>query len=143
MGTSIKAYLHANGYKIHEDDAQPAKNKENIIVASKYFSKEIIQVKGLPPESKRSKALKEAAGAAYTSVSMISSFADTLFNSLTNFGEHYSNENADIAMALPKADRYVSIIERLHEYFTANGLSMKIYLVEDNGKVEVSNLNEK
>jgi hypothetical protein len=139
---SVIKYLNENGYKIHKEDAEAVERKERIIIASRYFTKEIIHVKGLPHESNRTKLLKEVASSVYPSSSILATFTDTIFNSLVNFGKYYSDENSDLAMALPDNDRYKSIIERLSEYFSANDLSLKIYLVNESGDVAVSNLNE-
>lgn len=138
---SVVKYLMENGFKIHKDEHKEPEKKERIIVASRYFTKEIIQVKGLHHESNRTRILKEAATNAYSSGSLLTSFADTLFNSLINFGKYYSDENSDIAMALPDNERYMSILERLKDYFKVNDLSLKIYLVNESGNVEASNLN--
>ena len=62
---------------------------------------------------------------------------------MVNFGKYYSDESSDIAMALPNVDKYKAIIERVQEYFAANQLSLKVYLVSENGDVEISNLNVK
>jgi hypothetical protein len=68
-------------------------------------------------------------------------FYETLFNSLINFGKYYSDANAIVAIALPNVDRYKTIIEKVAEYFTSNNLSFKLYLVNEDGEVVVSNLN--
>jgi hypothetical protein len=112
------------------------------IVASRFFKKEIIEVKGYPKtyfthtsalgSVKNSSALQQAK----------QWFSDALFNSLSNFGNYYTGENVHLAIALPNVERYKAIIERVHEYFTMNNLSFKIYLVNENGDVHVSNLNE-
>jgi hypothetical protein len=39
-------------------------------------------------------------------------------------------------------ERYKTIIQRVQDYFTLNNLYFKIYLVNEDGDVEVSNLNE-
>lgn len=138
--SSISNFLKENGYKIHKEE--DVERGRKLIVASRFFTKEVIEIKGLPKESLRNQLLQNAAKDAYPNSTFKNSFAETLFNSLANFGKYYSEESADLAIAVPNIDRYISIIERLHEYFTANKLSLKIYLVNEDGKVEVSNMNE-
>jgi hypothetical protein len=65
-----------------------------------------------------------------------------LFNSLIHFAGYYSDGNVMVAIGLPNAERYKIIINRVQEYFTLNNLYFKIYLVNEDGSVEVSNLNE-
>jgi hypothetical protein len=66
-----------------------------------------------------------------------------LFNSFINFGKYYSDENAVGAMALPNVDRYKATIEKVQDYFTSNNLYFKVYMVSENGDVDVINLNDK
>ena len=46
-------------------------------------------------------------------------------------------------MALPNVSRYQAIIQKLNDYFSINDLYFRIYLVNEDGSVEVSNLNSK
>jgi hypothetical protein len=136
---SISKYLKQNGYKIHKSTTGEDTGKS--IIASKFFKKEIIEVKGYPKDYythttakgtvKNSSALQQAKHW----------FSEALFNSFTNFGQYYTGENVVLAIALPNVERYKAIIERVHEYFTMNDLSFKIYLVNETGDVEVANLN--
>lgn len=137
---SVVKFLKENGYKIHKDEAKIVEKGGKVIIASRYFTKEVIEVKGLPKENTRSHLLKTAAKDIYQNSTFKSSFAETLLNSLVNFGKYYSDESADIAMALPNVERYKAIIEKVHDYFSANDLELKIYLVNKEGAVEVSNL---
>lgn len=140
ISSSVTKYLKNNGYKVNKPDI--AENGSISLVASKFFKKELIEVKGYPSAflaqsaihggSKNSGALQHAK----------QWFSDALFNSLSNFGSYYAGENVMLAIALPNVDRYKAIIARLQEYFTLNQLSFKIYLVDENGDVEVSNLND-
>ncbi|WP_018616579.1 hypothetical protein [Segetibacter koreensis] len=143
VSNSIIKYLLDNGYKIHKEDlSKRFERGEKVIITSKFFTKEIIEVKGLIAQSNRSKLLNEAANNINPSRSSNNSFADLLFSYLVNFGRYYSNENAEAAMGLPNVERYAAIIEKVQDYFITNGLSLKLYLVNQDGSVKVSNLNE-
>ena len=140
--SSLIAYLKKNGYKIHDDKPKAATGKqEKIITVSKFFTKEIIGIKGLQPVPDRSILLKvlDKNDPAHQAKNW---FYDSLFNSFINFGKYYSDENAVGAMALPNVERYKAIVERVHEYFTSNHLYFKLYMVNENGDVDVLNLNE-
>lgn len=140
---SLVTYLKKNGYKIHEEKAKPANTKtEKIITVSKFFTKESIGIKGLQQAADRSSLLK-VLDKNESTLHAKNWFYDSLFNSFINFGKYYSDENAVGAMALPNVDRYKVIIEKVHDYFTSNNLSFKVYLVNENGDVDVINLNDK
>lgn len=142
ISNSLINYLKKNGYKIHEEKPKTASVKpERIITVSKFFTKEIIGIKGLPQAPDRTILLKVADK--NDSSHAKSWFYDSLFNSLINFGKYYSDENAVGAMALPNVEKYKAIIERVQEYFAANDLYFKLYMISENGEVEVLNLNEK
>ncbi len=141
ISTSIENYLKENGYKIHKENLSNAGDRnEKVITASKYFTKEIIGIKGLLTDQKRNALLKEADKNSWSQQAK-SWFSESLFNSLVNFGKYYSDESAVVAMALPNVERYKTIIEKVADYFTSNNLSFKLYLVDQNGEVEISNLN--
>lgn len=132
---SVVKFLKENGYKIQKE--QPGKENEKaerIITASKYFKKEIIEVKGFPhyyyPASNPHVTPKSTFAKSW--------FTEALFNSFINFS---LIDNAEVAMALPNVSRYQAIIKKLNDYFTINDLYFRIYLVNEDGSVEVSNLN--
>ncbi len=143
ISSSIEKYLKENGYKIHKESSSDAGDRNTkVITASKYFTKEIIGVKGLVTNQNRNLLLKVTDKNSWSQQAK-SWFYDTLFNSLVNFGKYYSDESAVVAMALPNVDHYKAIIEKVADYFNSNNLYFKLYLVDQNGEVEVSNLNSK
>jgi hypothetical protein len=143
ISNSLIVYLKKNGYKIHEEKASKLPGKtEKIITVSKFFTKEIIGIKGLSRAADRSSLLK-IQDKNETSATAKSWFHESLFNSFINFGKYYSDENAVGAMALPDVERYQAIIEKVQEYFTSNDLHFKVYMVKENGEVEVVDLNDK
>ncbi len=85
-------YLKQNGYKIYKEGVQD----EKTIIASRYFKKEIIEVKGYPYYfTSNPQNLPKIASAK-------SWFSDALLNSFINFGNF---EAAEVAMALPNVGR--------------------------------------
>ena len=140
---SLIGYLKKNGYKIHEEKPKNLAGKpEKIITVSKFFTKEIIGIKGLQSTSDRSSLLK-VLDKNDTSPQAKNWFYESLFNSLINFGKYYSDENAVGAMALPNVERYQAIIDKVQDYFISNNLYFKLYMINENGEVDVLNLNDK
>ena len=143
ISKSLIIFLKRNGYKIHEERSKNLTGKaEKIITVSKFFTKEIIGIKGLQPALDRSSLLK-VLDKSESSPHSKTWFSESLFNSFINFGKYYSDENAVGAMALPNVERYKAIIETVQEYFKSNNLFFKVYMVDENGDVDVLNLNEK
>src|SRR3954451_5856310 len=133
---SVVSFLKENGYKVAKDNKTENGKGQKTIVASRFFKKEVIEVKGFPHYYH---PLTHHFGLA-KSTHAKSWFTDALFNSFVNFNV---NDNSEIAMALPNVHRYQAIISKLNEYFSINDLYFRIYLVNEDGSVEVSNLNYK
>lgn len=134
---SVVNFLKENGYKVSKDNSQKESDKAGrTIIASKFFKKEVIEVKGFPhyyhPLTRQSVPAKSTHAKSW--------FTEALFNSFVNFSV---NDNAEVAIALPNAERYQAIITKLNDYFSINDLYFKIYLVNEDGSVDVSNLNYK
>ena len=143
IATSIVQYLKQNGFRIHKESGLREQGRnDKIITASRFFTREVIGIRGLNDNSNRESLFKvmEKNNPSHNAKTWLT---ESLFNSLVNFGKYYSDESSDIAMALPNVDKYKAIIERVQEYFAANQLSLKVYLVSENGDVEISNLNVK
>jgi hypothetical protein len=135
ISSSVMRYLKECGYKVQrESRVKDDEKSEILLIASKFFKKEIIEVKGFPQNFPN--PLQAAVPKATHAKNW---FSEAMFNSFVNFS---SFENAEIAMALPNVGRYRAIIEKLNEYFTVNDLYFRIYLVNEDGSVDVSNLND-
>lgn len=139
--TCITNYLKGNGYKVYKPNVSD--NGSLSVIASKYFKKELIEVKGFPKAYFTHTAANGTAKNSNVVQTAKHWFSDALFNSFTNFGQYYTGENILLGIALPNVDRYKNIIARVHDYFTLNNLSFKIYLVNADGDVDVMNLNDR
>lgn len=143
VSNSLIHFLKENGYKIHkEQQSKDADKNEKIITASRFFTKEIIGIKGFSSGNSRT-SLLAVADKHSSSPHSKAWFSESLFNSFVNFGKYYSDESAIMAMALPNVERYKAIMSKVEDYFTLNDLYFKIYLVNEKSEVEVSNLNVK
>lgn len=144
ISDSLIQYLKENGHKIHKDLYNKMPDKvDTIIIASKFFTKEIIEVKGFPTEFYKNSISKEVPKNPSHLQHAKNWFSEALLNSFVNFGKYYSNDSADVAMALPNVNKYKAIIGKVQDYFSLNNLYFKIYLINEDGSVEVSNLNTK
>jgi hypothetical protein len=101
----------------------------------------VIEVKGFPNGMFKNNAGKETPKNTSQVQQAKNWFSEALLNSFVNFGKYYSNDAADVAIALPNVEKYKAIIEKVQDYFFLNNLNFKIYLVNEDGSVEVSNLN--
>jgi hypothetical protein len=135
--TSVVNFLKENGYKVFKDNIKKETVKsERVITASKFFKKEMIEVKGYPHHYYS--ATRNSLPA--KNIHAKSWFTEALFDSFVNFS---LSDNGEVAMALPNVSRYQAIIQKLNDYFSINDLYFRIYLVNEDGSVEVSNLNSK
>lgn len=132
--TRLVKYLKENGYKVQKELPKEGEKNQKVIIASRFFKKEIIEIRGYPHYSNHQLAVPSK------NLHAKSWFTEALFNSFVNFS---SFDNVEVAMALPNVGRYQAIIEKLTDYFTVNDLYFKIYLVNEDGTVEESNLNQK
>ncbi len=135
-------YLKQNKYKIINDNSEDEiKKSHHIVAVSKTGRKEVIEVKsnyterhdGLKKEQEKKTDLKQQAK--YW-------FSEALLSSFVNFGRYSISGKVTLALGVPDTERYQQIIEKVQEYFTANNLNLKVYMVADDGKVKVHNLNE-
>lgn len=138
---SITRYLRENGYRVEKEIVKNVSGKhEQLIIASKYFQKEVIEVKGYQNAGTNNANSPDKPNGIYPVKQW---FIEALFNSFANFGRYYSNDSVWVSMALPNIHRSKAIIDKVRDYFTLNDLYFKIYMVNENREVEVLNLNEK
>ncbi len=141
ISASVIKFLKGNGYKVHKEKGVNHSGKaDKVITASTFFKKEIIEIKGQEIAYGISASGSKANNTTIAQPKF--TFTEAILNSLINLGNFYRDENVIVSMAIPNISRYKAIIERVHDYFTLNDLYFKIYLVNENGEVEVFNLNE-
>ena len=131
---SVVKFLKESGYKIQKDANKESEKEERQITATKFFKKEVIEVKGIHSSQVQPHYITSKLANAKNSVS------EGLLSSFINFS---LSDNAEVAMAIPNISRYQSILEKLYDYFTFNDLHFRVYLVNEDGTVVVSNLNQK
>jgi hypothetical protein len=57
------------------------------------------------------------------------------FFSFVNLGCHFIRGKVVIAIALPENNRYKTLVNIIQYYFVRNRLKLKIYLVNENGRI--------
>lgn len=136
---SLRAYLEDHGYSISDEEVHNP-NCDELLVATKLFGREVIEVKGTIAsnaaiaETEGNKRLKMFTDA-------MSWLSDVLLSPISFFVRHYADEKSP-SLCLPDLDQYRDILEKVREYFTANQLNLKVYLVNEAGGVQIMHLNE-
>lgn len=138
---ALRAYLEDHGFRIlDENEEDGSSNSDEVIVASKFFGKEFIEIRGtvvseheLHEATQSSKRLKLLTDAMYW-------LSDVLLSPITFFASNYS-DGKNRSLCLPDLPHYRELLEKVTDYFTTNNLNLKVYLVDMNGAVEVTYLN--
>jgi hypothetical protein len=140
ISASLKNFLEENGYNISEELEEKPANCDEIVVATKMFSKEIIEIKGtvvseeVLKESESNKRLRLLTDAMHW-------LSDILLSPISFFVRHYADDKSP-SLCLPDLEQYREILEKVKEYFSTNNLHLKVYLVNESGGVHVVQLNE-
>lgn len=138
--SSLKKYLDNNGYSIADEEAEHSPNCDDVIVATKLFGREVIEIKGtilsteVLVETEATKRLKLFSDAMHW-------LSDVLLSPISFFVRHYADEKSP-SLCLPDLDQYRDMLQKVKEYFTVNNLNLKVYLVKENGAVRIMYLNE-
>lgn len=136
---NLSAYLQEKGYKITVEEV-PATGGAGyrLVAVSMLGRKEIIEVKGrLSFGGRNSPARDPGSG----KKEVRGWLAEALLDSFLTFGRHLAAFRCHLAVALPDTGRSRQLVEKLQPYFTANHIQLKVYLVDEAGKVEEHPLN--
>ncbi len=137
---SLKAYLIENGYGISEEQEEKNSNCDEVVVATRMFTKEVIEIKGTI-ESEESLKETESSKRLKLLTDAMNWISDLLFSPISFFVRHYADDKSP-SLCLPDLEQYREILEKVKEYFTTNNLHLKVYLVNESGGVQVIHLNE-
>lgn len=137
---ALREYLTENGYNISEEPEEIPANCDEVIVATKLFAKEVIEIKGTIHSED---SLKEVEN--NTRLKLLTDamhwLSDILLSPISFFVRHYADEKSP-SLCLPDLEQYREILEKVKEYFTTNNLHLKVYLVNESGAVHTLQLNE-
>jgi hypothetical protein len=136
---SLRTYLKKKRYLLTESEEERPAGVDHIIVAAKRLSKEIIEIRGTinqaaPAETEVNNTNEERG------------FINTLhflFNVTLSPISFFTpgNEYEDRSLCLPGLDHHRETLEKLEDYFTTHSLHLKVYLVNQNGSVDIFQLN--
>lgn len=140
VSNALREYLGDHGYRIIEENEEEPSNSDEVVVASKFFGKEVIEIRGtivseapLKEETESGKRIKLLTDAMYW-------LSDVLLSPITFFANNYS-DGKNRSLCLPDLPHYRELLEKVTDYFTTNNLNLKVYLVSEDGSIEVTYLN--
>ena len=139
IADSLKVYLEDHGYRILDEPEEKASNCDEVIVASKIFGKEVIEIRGTIENSAASKEETETSKRTKLLTDAMHWLSDVLLSPITFFTNHYGDGKN--SLCLPDLEQYREVLDKLSEYFTTNNLDLKVYLVNSSGQVNVVHLN--
>jgi len=138
----LVAHLKSNGYQILKDNSDNCSARgEDIIAISPEGGKEVIEVKGFPTKLHTKGALKGELKKSKPDHQAKHWFSEVIVTSIFNYRKHRDPKTI-LAIAFPNFEKYRKLQLLIHEYFTDNNLSMKVYSVDEDGTITSSNLNK-
>lgn len=137
----LVSYLILNGYEILKDNSGNVKARGEDIIAIKNGIKEVIEVKGYPSEFYTSGEKKGQKKKTRPEDQAKHWFSECLYSCLKNYYKHKGNEDYIVAMAFPLHARYFELIANVEDFFTDFNVNLKVYCIDKDGDVTISNLN--
>jgi len=138
--TSLKQYLKEKGFRLSEPEEQDLPNFDNSIVSSKLLSKEVIEIRGTVSEAVEGETEELVGKNDNGFIEVIHLLLDIMLSPINFFNSINGNEG-NRCLCLPDTDQYRRVLDKLKDYFVSNKLHLKIYLVDQNGSVDVFYLN--
>lgn len=123
----LKKHFRKNGFRIVKEN--PLATENSMMLFTKLLSKERVEIKATVsetgvaepcPEEENSKGFMD----------FLHYIIDAALSPMNNFGS-----DEERGLCLPGTSEYRKIAEKLDKYFTSNNLSVKIYLVNEDGTV--------
>ncbi len=136
---SLKQYLIEKGFRLSEPEEQHSLNFDNAIVSTKLLSKEVIEIRGTIPEAAETET--EEIGKRVGGFTGVIRFLFDIMLTPVSFFTSINGDEKSRCLCLPDLKRYRKILDKLKEYFASNEMHLKIYLINENGSVDVFYLN--
>ncbi|MGE5519684.1 MAG: hypothetical protein ACM3VS_07135 [Candidatus Dadabacteria bacterium] len=140
ISLSLKNHLEEHGYRILEEPEEKPSNCDEVIVASRIFGKEYIEIRGSLPSNEALKEETEGSRRLKIISDAMNWLSDLLLSPIT-FIANYYNDGKNRSLCLPDLEQYRELLQKLKEYFTTNNLNLKVYLVKNSGEVQIIHLN--
>lgn len=128
----LKAFLEQNNYVLSEADRYRTGGRYPVFTAARGLSKEIIEVRGTLE--------KEWLPATGPGGNRVQTLSATLLHPFSLWTARYGEER-NRSVCVPDLITTREMLHRLSDYFACNQLYLKIYLVDQTGKVSVIQLN--
>jgi len=142
VSKKLVEYLKNENYLILKDNSENIKARGIDIIAVRNKITELIEVKGFPSEyyvngkqkGKRKKTKPKQQAKHW--------FSEALLSCIYNYGKNkLKYENIQLAIALPENKRYFELINEISDFFRDYDINIKIYFVDNKGKVKIVKLN--
>ncbi len=137
---SLKHYLKEKGFRLTESEEQHSLNFDNTIVSTKLLSKEVIEIRGTITQAAETET-EELVGKSDSGFIGVMHFLFDIMLTPVSFFTSINGEEKSRCLCLPDLKQYRKILEKLSEYFASNKMHLKIYLINENGCVDVFYLN--
>jgi len=137
---SLKQYLKEKGFRLSEPEEQYSLNFGNAIFSTKLLSKEVIEIRGTITEAAGTGTREWVGKNDNVFLEVMHFFIDVIFSPV-NFFSTINGDERRRCLCLPDLEQYRKVLTRLKEYFASNKMHLKVYLINQNGSVDVFYLN--
>lgn len=131
-------YLIECNYAIIQDNTENKAAKGVDIIAIKDSVQELVEVKGYPSIYFVNGDKKGQKNKTNPHLQSTHWFSGCLSSTLKNF----ESKETKLAMAFPACSRYEELVIKNQKYFTENDLDVKVYFIDEQGSITISNLNK-
>lgn len=139
VSKAIVAFLKLQDYKIIKDNSSKISERGEDIIASKNETTLIIEVKGYPTEFHTKGKNKGQKKNTNPKLQAKHWFSEGLFALMKSYSK-YTDTKIEIALGLPKHQRYDELLEMVKAFFTEHRIGLKIFFVDDQNIVTEESL---
>jgi hypothetical protein len=136
---SLRTYLKKKRYLLTEPEEARPIGVDHIIVAARRLSKEIIEIRGTITQADTTETEANNANEERGFINTLHFLFNVTLSPISFFTP--GNEYEDRSLCLPDLNHHRETLEKLEDYFTTHGLHLKVYLVNENGAVDIFQLN--
>jgi Holliday junction resolvase-like predicted endonuclease len=134
ISQAIVTFLRLHNYKITKDNSSKISERGEDIVASKDGITLIVEVKGYPTEFHTKGENKRQRKRTNPKLQAKHWFSEGIFTLMKSYSK-YRNMKIEIALGLPKHERYDELLELVKPFFIGHGIRLKVIFVDDHNIV--------
>jgi Holliday junction resolvase-like predicted endonuclease len=141
VSKKIVSFLKNDNYKIEKDNSDKIKSRGIDIIGSKNGVTILIEVKGYPTEfhtKGKDKGKKKKTSPKLQAKHWLS---EAILSTIFNYSKYSSKKN-ELAIGLPKTERYIDLLEKVKPFFIDKKLDFKVFFVDETGKVSLGSMNK-